>query len=143
MKRSLTLSAIALAALMLAGCNQGPTEEELHQQMLDAGKQEAVDGCTKAVKDQAKYSTAAELQTPIYGELEPAEDGQGPAGTAYYSVSFGDATFVNGFNVPVDYEYGCVTYHDENGKLLRTRAEARKEGILSSYSYAPSTDSLR
>lgn len=140
MKKLLAIPAVALV-LTLSAC--GASEEELHQQMLDAGKTQAIEACTEAVKDKAKYPAGAELVTPIEGSLQPAEDDQGPFGTVYHSVNFGDATFVNGFNVPVDYKYGCVSYHDEEGNLLKVKAEAREDQLLSSYSYNPSTDKLQ
>lgn len=136
MKKSLSLLVSAVTALSLAACSTGPSEEEM--------KQLAVDACTEAVKNEAKYPRAAELIDPIEGSLRPAEHDQGPEGTTQISVNLGEAAFVNAFNVPTSHNYGCVTYQDDEGTVLDTQVLVKEDdAIFSMVAYSYEDDRLQ
>lgn len=134
---------LALAACGPSEAELRQQEEERHQQMLDKANQAAIERCEKEVSEFAKYPAAVEFPNDIYMDVGEPDPEHGPEGTDYYGVTFGTALFVNSFGVPTEYDYGCVTYHDEEGDLKRVQADARKKGLLSSYSYSPSQDSLK
>lgn len=146
-----TLFALFLTVpIFLVSCSTGPSEEEKaqqreqeRQQMLSEASREAAKTCEDEVADFAKYPAAVEFESPLQPALSEAQDSQGPSATAYYSANFGIAHFVNGFGVPSEYDFGCITYHDASGKLLSTQVDARKSGLLSKYAYAPHSDTLK
>lgn len=107
-------------------------------------KNQAIEGCQRKVSDFAKYPAGAEFPEPIDPYFEEADGSQGPDGTAFFSVNLNSiANFPNGFGVPVQYVYSCVTYHDENGDLLRVQAKAKeKRTFLDSINYYPESDKL-
>lgn len=135
MKKLVPLAILALSLAVLTACSTGPSKEEL--------KQAAADACEVAVKDHAKYPREAELIDPIEGAVIPVDYDQGPEGTTQYSVNFGVAAFKNAFGVASDYNYGCVSYHDETGKVLDTQVLVKEDNnILSGVTYRPTEDKL-
>lgn len=150
MKRRFTPLILAIPLLMV-GCSTGPSEEELrmqqeqeHQAMLDAAATQAAAKCENRVADLAKYPAAVEFPNSMNPNLELNEYDAGPDGTEFLSVNFGTTHFSNGFGVPVEYRFGCVTYHDVDGEVIGTQVDAREDGLLSSgFGYAYVEDDLK
>lgn len=109
-----------------------------------ATKQAIADTCADEVFSWAKYPAGAEFTVPVAGVLQDAEEQQGPAGTEYVSVNLGDVNFVNGFGVPSEFAYGCVTYHDSDLEILDSTALAKeKTNGMGLVVYLPHSDELK
>lgn len=136
MRRVITALAVA-ATLFCTGCSVSYFRE-------NEATTQAIEACQEKVADFAKYPAGVEFPEPIDPSFERADGKQGPSGTEFYSVNLNSiAHFPNGFGVPVEYVYSCVTYHDGSGNLLSVQAKANeKRTVLDSINYSPEDDEL-
>lgn len=103
----------------------------------------AIEACESAIAYRAKYPAAVEYEHPLSPNPRRAEPQQGPDGTEFVTVNLGSVLFSNAFGVPTTYQFGCVTYHDGQGKLLDSQADVREgHTAFDTFMYSPQTDTL-
>ena len=118
---------------------QEQRKRELHAKMETT----AVETCTDRVKNWAKYPAATEFPNEMHPIVSNADRGQGQGATSYYVLILGDALFSNAFGVPVEYDYGCVTYFDRHGEHVPPgQYDVRKKGLASGFGYDEVDDEL-
>lgn len=112
-------------------------------QARSAAEEAALDVCDEGIRHYAKYPAAVEYPKPLAPIARDAEPQQGPEGTAYVTVTLGQAHFSNAFGVPTEYDFGCVTYHDGYGEYLDSTVKVTEAGIgIGRVMYDPNTDTL-
>lgn len=133
------ISALVCVLVISAVATELRKEEEINARIVDA----AIEGCEDVVTGYAKHPAAAEFDDPLEPMPEEAQAHQGPTDTAFITVNLGTVQLVNGFGVPSPYYFGCVTYHDEQGDLIRFQTEVEEaETFLDRISYDYESDSL-
>lgn len=143
-KRWVLWAVIAIAALMIIIAAASIIRERSQEAALAEAQEAVSERCEDEVFAYAKYPAGAEFADPVEASIREAAPSQGPEETEFVSVNLGEVHFVNGFGVPSEFAYGCVTYHDQDLEILDAQALAKEKNIgFESVAYFPGEDTLR